>query len=85
MNPILGLIGGNVRGGGNNVMMQAVAAMMRGESAESFMQNLAKTNPNLQNLNLSNLEQTAHQISQANGIDETQLTNQIKSNFKNFM
>lgn len=77
MNPLLGLIGG--ANGNKAILMQAVGAMMRGEPAESFMQNLAKTNPQLQGLDLTNLEQTTHKLSQKKGIDEAQLTNQIKA------
>jgi hypothetical protein len=43
----------------NNIMMQAVGAMMRGETPQSFLQNLAKSNPALQGLDLSNPSQAA--------------------------
>jgi hypothetical protein len=50
-------------------MMQAIGAMMRGESPQAFMQNIAKSNPQLQGLDLNNLNQTAEQLCQKNGID----------------
>lgn len=78
MNPLLGLMGGAM--GNRAILMQAVNAMMRGESAESFMQNLAKSNPQLQGLDLTNLEQTTHKLSQERGVNEAQLTQQIKAN-----
>ena len=53
----------------NNIMMQAVGAMMRGESPQAFMQNLAKSNPQLQGLDLNNLNQTAEQLYQQTGQD----------------
>lgn len=53
----------------NNVMMQALGAMMRGESPQTFMQTLAQTNPQLQGLDLTNLNQTAEQLCTKNGID----------------
>ena len=53
----------------NNIMMQAIGAMMRGESPQAFMQNIAKNNPQLQGLDLNNLNQTAEQLCQKNGID----------------
>ena len=50
-------------------MMQALGAMMRGESPQMFMQNLAKTNPQLQGLDLNNLNQTAEQLYKDRGQD----------------
>ena len=46
----------------NNIMMQAMGAMMRGENPQTFMQTLAQTNPQLQGLDLTNLNQTAEQL-----------------------
>lgn len=77
MNPILSMIGG-----GNSyksMMLKAVGAMIRGESAQDFMMNLAKTTPELKGLDLSDLENTAHQLSSKKGIDEGKLAEQIKS------
>ena len=42
---------------------------MRGESPQMFMQNLAKTNPQLQGLDLTNLNQTAEQLYKDRGQD----------------
>jgi hypothetical protein len=50
-------------------MMQAVGAMMRGESPQSFLQNLAKTNPQLQGLDLENPSQAAEQLYKDKGQD----------------
>ena len=79
MNPILAMMGG--RTNGKAVMMQALGAMMRGESAEDFMKNLAKTNPQLQGLDLNNLEGTAHKLSAEKGIDEEALKQKIITEF----
>lgn len=49
--------------------MQAVGAMLRGESPQSFLQNLAKTNPQLQGLDLNNLDKTAKELCDKNGED----------------
>lgn len=65
----------------NNIMMQAVGAMMRGESPQAFMQNLAKSNPQLQRLDLNNLNQTAEQLYQQNGQD----INAVKSKINQFI
>lgn len=82
MNPLLQLIGGNDPA--KNIMMQAVGAMIRGESPEVFMRNLAKTNPQLNGLDMNNLENTAHSLSRQKGVDEAVLTNQIKSQMGQF-
>lgn len=65
----------------NNIMMQAIGAMMRGESPQAFMQNLAKSNPQLQGLDLNNLNQTAEQLYQQNGQD----INAVKSKINQFI
>lgn len=53
----------------NPILMQAVGAYMRGENPQTFLQNLAKTNPQLQGLDLTNLNQTGEQLCAQNGID----------------
>ena len=69
----------------NNIMMQAVGAMMRGESPQTFLQNMAKTNPQLQGLDLNNLNGTAEQLCKQNGInieDAKSRINQFVNNMK---
>jgi len=78
-NPMLSLLQGSQSQ--NNIMMQAVGAMMRGESPQAFMQNLAKSNPQLQGLDLNNLNQTAEQLYQKNGQD----INDAKSKISQFI
>lgn len=73
MNPLMMLTGNN-----NNIMMQAFGAMMRGESPQAFLKNLANTNPQLQGLDLDNLEGTAKSLCDKNGIDMNQLADKIK-------
>lgn len=65
-NPILQMLNGNQQ---SNIMMQAVGAMMRGESPQSFLQNLAKNNPALQGLDLSNPSLAAEQLYKDKGQD----------------
>lgn len=65
-------------GGGNNIMMQAVGAFMRGESPQMFLQNLARTNPNLQGLDLTNINATAQKVCRDHGVDPDKLTAEIK-------
>ncbi len=60
-------------------MMQAIGAMIRGESPQKFMQNLAQTNPQLQGLDLTNLDKTAEELYKNNGED----INSAKANIQN--
>lgn len=62
----------------NGIMMQAMGAMMRGESPQTFLKNLANTNPQLQGLDLDNLESTAQTLCQKNNIDMNQLADKIR-------
>ena len=71
MNPLMNLMGNN------SMMMSALGAMMRGESPSAFLKNLANTNPQLQGLDLDNLESTATALCQKNNIDMKQLANKI--------
>lgn len=73
MNPLMML--GN---GSNGMMMQAFGAMMRGESPQTFLKNLANTNPQLQGLNLDDLEGTAKALCERNNVDMNELSNRIK-------
>lgn len=89
MNPLLNLLGGNIGGGsastGGNPMKQAVIAMMSGQSPESFLSNLAKTDSRFQGLDFSNLEQTAHDLCKQKGVDENQAIQQVQNSVKNMM
>ena len=78
-NPMLSLLQGSQSQ--NNIMMQAVGAMMRGESPQTFMQNLAKNHPQLQGLDLNNLDKTAEDLCAKNGQD----INEVKSKISQFI
>lgn len=67
-NPILQMLGGS-QTPQSNIMMQAVGAMLRGETPQSFLQNLAKNNPQLQGLDLNNPSQAAEQLYKDKGQD----------------
>lgn len=69
--------------GNNNIFMQAVGAMMRGESPQQFMQNLARSNPALQGLDLTNINATAQKVCQEHGVDAGKLTEEIKQSIGN--
>ena len=70
-------------GGGGNVMMQAFAAMMSGQSPRDFLKNLAKSRPELQGMDLDNLEKTADDVCKDNNVDKEALTAEIKGKFAN--
>ena len=62
----------------NGIMMQAFGAMMRGESPTEFLKKLAQTNPQLQGLNLDDLEGTATDLCNKNNVDMNAATSKIK-------
>jgi hypothetical protein len=64
--------------GNNNIMMQALGSMMRGESPKDFLKNLANTNPQLQGLDLDNLEGTAKALCDKNNVNMEELADKIK-------
>ena len=64
--------------GNNNMMMSAFGAMMRGENPRDFLKNLAKTNPQLQGLNLDDLEGTAKTLCEKNNVNMEELANKIR-------
>ena len=60
-----------------NMLMQAFGAALRGEDPHNFLQNLAAQQPQLKQYDLSNLQQTAQQVCQQNGIDMQSAINQL--------
>ena len=62
----------------NPMMMQAMGAMMRGESPSSFLKNLANSNPQLQGLDLDNLEGTAKTLCEKNNVNMNELADKIR-------
>ena len=81
-NSLMSILGG-LTGGNNNIMLQAFGAMMRGESPSVFLQNLAKTNPALQGLDLTNINATAEKVCRDHGVDPNKLTAEIKQSLPN--
>ena len=83
VNPILQMLSqGNQN---NDVMMKAVGAMMRGESPQSFLQDLAKNDPRLQGLDLSNPSKAAEELCKQNGKDFTTEKNSIMQRVSQFI
>ena len=67
-NPILQMLSGS-QTPQSNIMMQAVGAMLRCETPQSFLQSLAKNNPELQGLDLNNPSQAAEKLYADKGQD----------------
>ena len=68
MNPLLKMLGG---GGGNvfgQIMMQAIGSFVRGDSPKDFLASLAGR-PEMQGVNLNDLEGSARKIAQEKGVD----------------
>ena len=60
------------------MMMQAMGAMMRGENPRTFIKNLANSNPQLQGLNLDDLQGTAKALCDKNNINMSELSDKIR-------
>ena len=75
MNPLMMLTGNN---NGGNLMMQALGSLMRGESPTDFLKRLANSNPQLQGLNLDDLEGTAKALCDKNNVNMDELADKIK-------
>lgn len=59
--------------------------MLRGESPQSFLQNLAKTEPRLQGLDLSNPEKAAENLYKAKGEDIAAAKSSIQNQVGQFI
>ena len=75
MNPLMMLTGNS---NGSNMLMQAFGAMMRGESPQDFLKKVANSNPQLQGLNLDDLEGTAKTLCERNNVNMEELAAKIK-------
>jgi hypothetical protein len=62
---MLGGGGGNVFG---QIMMQAIGSFMRGESPQTFLKSIAGR-PEMQGVNLGDLEGSARKLAQEKGVD----------------
>ena len=79
-NPLMGFLSGMTGGmGGTNILLQAVGAAMRGESAHDFMTRLANERPELKQINLGDLQGSAQALCQQKGIDANELAKKIDS------
>ena len=81
-NPIIQQLTQNLNG---NIMMQAIGAMLRGESPQQFLKNLAQSNPQLQGLDLSNPEKAAEELYKKNGEDYNSAKASIRDKVNQFI
>ena len=78
MNPILSLLSGGASGNSRSALFaRALAAMSRGESAESFMADLAKTDSRFQGLDFKNLGATANKLANDKGKNLKDLAQEV--------
>jgi len=82
---LFGNLSGAAKGGlggfgglGADILMRAAGAMMRGESPQKFVKNLAKTHPAFRQINADDLENEAHRLCKERGVDEGELAKQIR-------
>ena len=65
--------------------MKALGAYFRGETPQQFFQDLAKTEPQLQGLDLSNIDKTAEELCKKNGEDYNSAKSSIKDRINQFI
>ena len=75
-NPLFNFLMGGA-GNSTNILLQAVGAAMRGESAQDFMTRLANERPELRQINLGDLQGSAQQLCKQKGIDPNDLAQKI--------
>lgn len=76
-NSLLNLFSGMTGSGGTSILLQAVGAAMRGESAHDFMTRLAQERPELKQVNLADLQGSAQKLCAQKGIDANELASKI--------
>ena len=81
---LLNLLGGGAAGA-PAILMQAVGAYMRGETPQDFMKKLAKTLPELNGLDLDDLEGTANKLAQQKGTTVDEVAKTVKQKVGAFM
>ena len=77
-NMLSGLSGGT-QPNGMSILMQAVGAFLRGESAQDFIKNLANTDPRLKKVDMNDLYGSAQQLAKEQGKDINALTKEVEN------
>ena len=70
---------------GQSILMRAIGAAMRGESAQSFMYQLANEIPELKGIDTNNLMASADKLAKEKGVDVEQMKTQIDTAVNNAM
>ena len=65
--------------GNSNVMGKAMSAMMSGQSPQQFLMDLAKTHPQLQGMDFSNLQNVAQNLCNRKGVNMNDEISKIQS------
>ncbi len=77
-NSLMSFLGNMTGGRGGNILMQAVGAMMRGDSPQDFLRSLAQTRPELRGINLNDLDGEAQRICREHGKNADEIADKIK-------
>ena len=64
-------------GTGTSILMQAIGAAMRGESAQDFMKKLANEHPQLKEIDMNDLTGSAEKLAKEKGMNIEQVKSQI--------
>lgn len=82
-NSLMNILGNFTGGGSGNIMMQAVGAFMRGESPMEFMRGLARTRPELQGMDFSDINAAAQKVCREHNVDPQKLTKEVTQYIQN--
>lgn len=74
---VFDMLGSSQSSGGVSILMAAVGAALRGESPQTFMKRLANQHPQLKRLNLDDLQGTANQLCQQNGLNADEVAREV--------
>ena len=77
MNNLFSMLGGLSGGSGTSVLLQAVGAALRGESAQTFMRRLANQHPAMKKVNFDDLMGSAEALAKENNMDIEQLKSKL--------
>ena len=68
---------GAAQANGQNILLRAIGAAMRGESAQDFMKQLANEVPELRQVDTNNLMGSAEKLAQQKGVDLNRVKSQV--------
>ena len=68
----------SLRSDGGNILMKAVGAWMRGESAQSFARSLAQSYPAFRSVDADNLEASLDKVCRDRNLDKAQVVQKVQ-------